>query len=76
MDINTRIKMRSKARLTKGLMNILFDDIERIGNEVDDCDVVNLKDSIQDAKGTLQCLLDTIVELEYNVYLSNRGTRE
>lgn len=76
MDINTRIKMRSKARLTKGLMNILFDDIERIGNEVDDCDVVNLKDSIQDAKGTLQCLLDTIVELEYNVYLSSRGTRE
>lgn len=76
MDINTRIKMRSKARLTKGLMNILFDDVERIGNEVDDCDVVNLKDSIQDAKGTLQCLLDTIVELEYNVYLSSRGTRE
>lgn len=76
MDINTRIKMRSKARLTKGLMNILFDDIERISNEVDDCDVVNLKDSIQDAKGTLQCLLDNIVELEYSVYLSNRGTRE
>lgn len=76
MDINTRIKMRSKARLTKGLMNILFDDIERISNEVDDFDIVNLKDSIQDAKGTLQCLLDNIVELEYSVYLSNRGTRE
>lgn len=76
MDINTRIKMRSKARLSKGLMNILFDDIERISNEVDDCDVVNLKDSIQDAKGTLQCLLDNIVELEYSVYLSSRGTRE
>lgn len=76
MDINTRIKMRSKTRLTKGLMNILFDDIERISNEVDDFDIVNLKDSIQDAKGTLQCLLDNIVELEYSVYLSNRGTRE
>lgn len=76
MDVNTRIKMRSKARLTKGLMNILFDDIERISNEVDDFDIVNLKDSIQDAKGTLQCLLDNIVELEYSVYLSNRGTRE
>ncbi len=76
MDINTRIKMRSKARLTKGLMNILFDDVERIGNEVDDCNVVNLKDSIQDAKGTLQCLLDNIVELEYTVYLSSRDTRE
>lgn len=76
MDINTRIKMRSKARLAKGLMNILFDDIERISNEVDEFDIVNLKDSIQDAKGTLQCLLDNIVELEYSVYLSNRGTRE
>ncbi len=76
MDINTRIKMRSKARLTKGLMNILFDDVERICNEVDDCDVVNLKDSIEDAKGTLQCLLDNIVELEYTVYLSRRGSRE
>lgn len=76
MDINTRIKMRSKARLVKGLMNILFDDVERIGNEAEDCDVVNLKDSIQDAKGTLQCLLDNIVELEYSVYLSNRETRK
>ena len=76
MDVNTRIKMRSKARLVKGLMNILFDDVERISNEVDDCDVISLKDSIQDAKGTLQCLLDNIVELEYNVYLSNRSTRE
>ena len=76
MDINTRIKMRSKARLAKGLMNILFDDVERITNEVDNYDTVNLKDSIQDAKGTLQCLLDNIVELEYTVYLSRRGTRE
>ncbi len=76
MDINTRIKMRSKARLTKGLMNILSDDVERITTEVDDCDIVNLKDSIEDAKGTLQCLLDNIVELEYTVYLSRRGTRE
>ena len=76
MDINTRIKMRSKARLMKGLMNILFDDVERVSNEVDDCDIVNLKDSIQDAKGTLQCLLDNIVELEYAVYLSRRDSRE
>lgn len=76
MDVNTRIKMRSKARLLKGLMNILFDDIERVSNEVDDCDIVNLKDSIQDAKGTLQCLLDNIVELEYAVYLSRRDSRE
>lgn len=76
MDINTRIKMRSKARLTKGLMNILFDDVERISNEVDDFDIVNLKDSIQDAKGTLQCLLDNIVELEYSVYLSSRKSNE
>lgn len=76
MDVNTRIKMRSKARLLKGLMNILFDDIERVSNEVDDCDIVNLKDSIQDAKGTLQCLLDNIVELEYAVYLSKRDSRE
>lgn len=76
MDINTRIKMRSKARLTKGLMNILSDDVERITNEVDDYDIVNLKDSIEDAKGTLQCLLDNIVELEYTVYLSRRGSRE
>lgn len=76
MDINTRIKMRSKARLAKGLMNILSDDIKRICNEVDDCDVVNLKDSIQDAKGTLQCMIDNLVELEYTVYLSRLGTRE
>lgn len=76
MDIDTRMKMRSKARLVKGLMNILLDDVERIGNEVDDCNVVNLKDSLQDAKGTLQCVLDNLVELEYSVYLSTMNTRE
>lgn len=76
MDINTRIKMRSKARLIKGLTNILLDDIERITTEVDDSDIVSLKDSTQDAKGTLQCLLDNIVELEYAVYLSRRDSRE
>lgn len=76
MDINTRVKMRSKARLAKGLMNILQDDIDRVVNDVDDCDIVNMKDSIQDAKGTLQCMIDNLVELEYTMYLVKRDTRE
>lgn len=76
MDINTRIKMRSKARLAKGLMNILQDDVERVVNDVDDCDIVSMKESIQDAKGTLQCMIDNLVELEYTMYLVKRGSRE
>ena len=76
MDINTRIKMRAKARLAKGLTNILLDDIDRVINDVDDCDIVSMKDSIQDAKGTLQCMIDNLVELEYTMYLAKRETRE
>lgn len=76
MDINTRIKMRSKARLAKGLTNILLDDIDRVLNDVDDCDVVSMKESIQDAKGTLQCMIDNLVELEYTMYLAKRSMQE
>ena len=76
MDINTRIKMRSKARLAKGLTNILLDDIDRVINDVDDCDVVSMKESIQDAKGTLQCMIDNLVELEYTMYLAKRSMQE
>ena len=76
MDVNTRIKMRSKARLAKGLMNILQDDVDRVVTDVDDCDIVSMKESIQDARGTLQCMIDNLVELEYTLYLVKRGSRE
>ena len=76
MNTDTKIKMRSKTRLAKGLMNILFDDLERISNELDDGNIEELKESIHDAKGTLQCVLDNLVELEYSVYLSRCTSRK
>ena len=76
VETKTKIKIRTKARLLRGLTNILNDDIERIYKDAEDYDVIRLQESLQDASDTLQCLLDNVVELDYELYLSKRGTRD
>lgn len=75
MTTETKSNLRSKARLLRGFMSILGDDIARVHADIEDRELVSLEESIQDAKETLQCLIDTIIELEYAIYLSKRETR-
>lgn len=75
MTVEIKSNLRSKTRLLRGFMSILEDDIARVHADIDDCEMVRLEESIQDSKETLQCLIDTIVELEYAVYVSKREAR-
>jgi hypothetical protein len=56
--------MRSKARLAKGLVNLLADDTEQMCVDVEDFDIFSLEEAIREAKRTSQNLIDTIKDLE------------
>ena len=73
-DIKTT--MRSKARIANGLLNLLSDDIFYINADTNDFDLLSLEVSIQDTKSTIQMLIDNITELEYQLYLCKRDSRE
>ena len=65
--------MRSKARLAKGLVNLLHDDAEQMCIDVDDFDMFSLGEAIGEAKRTAQNLLDTVNELERDIRIAKRG---
>ena len=67
-----KMNMRSKARLAKGLVNLLHDDTKQMCIDVDDLDIFSLEEAIREAKRTSQNLLDTIKDLERDVRLIKR----
>lgn len=67
--VEFKMIMRSKARLAKGLVNLLIDDTNQINIDVDDFDMFSLEEAIREAKRTTQNLLDTITDLERGVCL-------
>ena len=64
--------MRAKARLAKGLVNLLEDDTKQMCIDVDDFDMFSLSEAIREAKRTSQSLLDTINDLERDVRMAKR----
>ena len=64
--------MRSKARLARGLVNLLIDDTEQMCIDVEDFDMFSLNEAIREAKRTTQSLLDTVNELERDIRLAKR----
>lgn len=65
-----KMLMRGKARLVRGLVNLLKDDTEQIYNDVNVSDVISLEEAINDTKRTSQQLIDAITDLEYYLYLA------
>lgn len=70
--MNSRVELRTKARKLKGLMNLLADDIRNLNVDAEDHDLLCLVESIQDVKETIQMFTDSIVELEYALYLASQ----
>lgn len=64
-----KMVMRSKARLTKGLVNLLKDDTEQIYTDVTKFDALGLEETVRETKQTIQQLNDAITDLEYYLYL-------
>lgn len=67
-----KILMRGKARLTRGLVNLLKDDAEQIYNDVNMFDIISLEESIRDTKRTAQQLLDAATDIEYYLLLAKQ----
>ena len=67
---NAKLEMRKKARTIKGLVNLLQNDATYICADADDFDLIGLGESIPEMKDTIQKLIDHVVELEYDLYLT------
>lgn len=73
-----KIKMdiRKRARLTRGLLNLLKDDLDCICIDADTYDLFTIGESIVEAKDTIQTIIDSVMELEYLVYQAKDQTRK
>ena len=67
-----KMTMRGKARLSKGLVNLLKDDTEQIYNDVNVFDVISLEESIRDTKRTIQQLQEATTDLEYYLCIAKQ----
>lgn len=73
MTTENRMRMKKHARFASGLLNILKDDIALIRIDVEQGNMTSLKDSLDETKDTLQRILDTLVELDYELYLTEQN---
>lgn len=76
--IDSKMKIRKQARLSRGILNLLRDDLEMICSDTDAYNLVALDISINETKDTIQRLIDSIMDLEYSLYLikEERESRE
>lgn len=64
--------MRGKARLARGLVNLLEYDAERLYTDIDELNVARLEESIRETKRTIQQLMDATTDIEYCLYAVGR----
>ena len=72
MENELKWDIRKRARLTRGLLNLLKDDIDCICIDADTNDLYLISESINEARDTIQKMINSIEELECVV----RETRE
>ena len=70
---DAKLNIMKRARLTRGLLNLLKDDIECICMDADTYNLFTIGESINEAKDTVQKIIDSIMELEYAVYVAKQG---
>lgn len=76
MHTDSKMKMRKQARLARGIVNLLIDDLDMICSDTDEYNLLALDISIKEAKDTIQRLIDNVMDLEYSVYLLKNDSRE
>ena len=62
-----RNEVKARARLTRGLLSILKDDIDMLNTDADNLNLINIEESITETKNTLCDIMDNINEIEYAV---------
>lgn len=64
--------IKTRARLLRGLANVLQVDADYIWSDSNNYEILCLTESIKEAKMTLQQVTDCLTELEYMLYLMKR----
>jgi hypothetical protein len=64
--------IKARARLLRGLTNVLQLDSDYIWSDASNQEILCLGESVREAKATLQQVTDCITELEYMMYLLKR----
>ena len=64
--------IKARARLLRGLANVLQVDADYIWSDSNNHEALCLNESIREAKLTLQQVTDCLTELEYMLYLMKR----
>lgn len=67
--------LRDRARSIRGLANALSYDVEYLFSDVESYDLLCLGESLHETKITLQQLVDSVTELEYQLYLIRRDEK-
>lgn len=72
MKEELKMEMRKRAQFTRGLLNLLKDDVDCICIDVATYDLFTINDSIAEAKDTVNKILTNLTELERIVRISKR----
>lgn len=65
MIILAKNEIKDRARLSRGLVNILKDDIDMLNIDADDFNIYTINESIKEARDTLNDMMANLDELEY-----------
>lgn len=65
MIILAKNEIKARARLSRGLVNILKDDIDMLNIDADDFNIYTINESIKEARDTLNDMMANLDELEY-----------
>lgn len=65
MIILAKNEIKARARLSRGLVNILKDDIDMLNVDADDFNFYTINESIKEARDTLNDMMANLDELEY-----------
>lgn len=60
-------EIKARARLSRGLVNILKEDIDMLNIDADDFNLFTIGESIKEVRDTINDILANIDELEYVV---------
>ena len=67
MIILAKNEIKARARLSRGLVNILKDDIDMLNIDADDFNIYTINESIKEARDTLNDMMANLDELEYAI---------
>lgn len=69
MKTRVKAKIKSRARISRGLLCVLKDDVENLSMAVDNFDILAINQATREINDTLQKFIDNLTELEYILYL-------